>query len=106
MGLMRQITDGKTGIREFLLLEETDSGIVMTVKHVGPKIEDIPGRTFHLKLARFDGKEAVFENQGEGTLKSVIYRKQDDGGLYAANRVERNGQVRDIELPFKRMQRN
>ncbi len=103
MGLMRQVTDGKTGIREFLLLEETDAGIIMTVKHVGPKIEDIPGRTFHMKLGKFDGKEAVFENQGEGSLKSVVYRKQDDGGLYAAIRVDRNGQVRDIELPFKRM---
>src|SRR5687768_5588828 len=93
MGLMRQVTDGKPGIREFLLLEETDAGMVMTVKHVGPKFEDIPGRTFQLKLGKFDGKEANFENQGDGSLKSVTYRKQDDGGLYAAIRVDRNGQL-------------
>ena len=104
MGLMRQVSDGRTQIREFLLLEETDSGIVMTVKHVGPRIADIPGRTYHMKLAKFDGTEAVFENTGEGTLKAVVYRKQQDG-LYAAIKVDRNGQLRDIELPFKQMER-
>ena len=102
MGMMRQVTGGKTTVREFILLEEAEEGIRMTVKHVGPMMEDVLGRTMHLKLARFDGKEAVFENAGPESLKAVTYRKENDGSLYAAIKVERNGQTRDIELPFSR----
>ena len=105
MGMMRQVTEGKVGVREFILLEEGEDGIRMSVKHVGPKMADIPGRAYTLKLAKFDGTEAVFENPGEGTLKAVIYRKLSDGGLYAGIRVDRNGQIRDIDFHFKRMER-
>lgn len=33
MGMMRQVTDGRVSVREFILLEESEEGMRMTVKH-------------------------------------------------------------------------
>jgi hypothetical protein len=103
MGMMRQTTDGKTGIREYEIIEETPEGILMTFKHVGPKMVDIPGRSLTRKLVSIKNDEAIFESIGPEPKQKIVYRKEAAGSMYVMVEIENNGKVRKIELPMKRM---
>jgi hypothetical protein len=103
MGLMRQLTDGKVSVREYILIEETHEGILMSVKHLGPKMADIPGRSISLRLTSLENGKAVFENAGEGALKKVIYGPVTGDSMYAGIEVVHNEQLTKIDLPYQRV---
>jgi hypothetical protein len=103
MGMMRQTTDGKTGIREYEIIEETPEGILMTFKHVGPKMVDIAGRSLTRKLVSIKNDEAIFESLGPEPKQKIVYKKEADGSMNVLVEIDQNGKLRKIELPMKRM---
>lgn len=102
LGMMREEVDGKTVIREFEVVEETPEGLMMTVKHFTPLMEEIPGRLLSRKLVSLKVGEAVFESTGPEPKQKLIYTKDGKDGLKAVVELLRNGKPVRLEIPMKR----
>lgn len=101
LGSCRWTAQGKTVFREFLLLEETDEGLVMTVSHVGPKMAKLEEKPPTFLLESLKENEAVFREQKPEQPTRIRYRREPDGGLYARVETHRNGQPAVLEFPMK-----
>jgi hypothetical protein len=98
MGMARTIQAGKVREHEFTLLRQEANGDIVYVASPSKQTET----TFKLTSLR-DG-EAVFENPQHDFPKRVIYtRKADDSLLAAIEGPGRDGKVRRVEYPFKRV---
>lgn len=98
-GSSRIVTpDGKTAFREFMVIEESAEGIVMTLQHVGHQMSpETPPVSFTLR--RNQNGEAVFENPQHDSPQRIIYRKQADGSILA--RVEKLDGTEASEFPMR-----
>ena len=101
LGTCRWTLQGRTVFREFLLLEETPEGLVMTVSHVGPKMVKLEEKPESFKLESLKDGEVVFVGEKAEKPSRIHYRKEADGGLYARVETHRNGQPAVLEFPMK-----
>lgn len=76
LGTSQTVVNGRTVFFEFIKIEQSEGGIVMT-----PAPKGRPSVPF--KLVSLDGKKAVFENLEHDFPKRIIYQLRDDGSLAA-----------------------
>jgi hypothetical protein len=101
MGMFRQVRGEVISVREFEVIEETGTDVVMTIKHFTPDLKEIPGRVLVRNLVSVKGDEAIFESTGEGPKQKLVYRKDGDV-LNAKVELMRNGQPVTLDIPMKR----
>jgi hypothetical protein len=98
IGMARNVQAGKVREYEFTLLRQEPNGDIVYVASPSKQTQT----TF--KLTSLRGGEAVFENPEHDFPKKVIYTRKADGSLLAA--IEgpgRDGKIRRVEYPFKRV---
>ncbi len=76
LGTSQVIVEGRTAFFEFIKIEQTEGGIVMTPAPKGKL--SVP-----FKMVSLAGKKAVFENLEHDFPKRIIYQLRDDGSLVA-----------------------
>jgi hypothetical protein len=105
-GVFRLVVEEKTRVLEFLVIEETEAGIIYRFKHYNSAMvpwEEDP-LVFH--LVSLEGSRAVFEapKKVTDTPRRLIYHLRDDGKLSV--RVEgweeKNGEAEAFELVLDR----
>jgi hypothetical protein len=98
IGMARNVQAGKVREYEFTLLRQEPNGDIVYVASPSKQTQTI------FKLTSLRGGEAVFENPEHDFPKKVIYTRKADGSLLAA--IEgpgRDGKIRRVEYPFKRV---
>jgi hypothetical protein len=105
VGMMRQVANGKTVMRELETVEETPEGILLRVKHFDAKMEEIVSKTLVRKLASVKHGEAVFEGVGPEAGRKIVYRLEKDGRLFVQVDVVREGKVVPLTFTMERMGR-
>jgi hypothetical protein len=98
MGMARNVQAGKVREYEFTLLRQERNGDIVYVASPSKQTQT----TF--KLTSLRAGEAVFENPEHDFPKKIVYARQSDGSLLAA--IEgpgRDGKLRRVEYPFKRV---
>lgn len=76
LGTSQTIVDGRTSFFEFIKIEQTEGGIVMTPAPKGKL--SVP-----FKMVSLAGKKAVFENLEHDFPKRILYQLRDNGSLVA-----------------------
>ena len=76
LGTSQVVVDGRTAFFEFIKVEQTDGGVVMTPAPRGKL--SVP-----FKLVHLDGKKAVFENPAHDFPKRIAYELRESGSLVA-----------------------
>lgn len=76
LGTSHTVVDGRTAFFEFMKIEQTAGGIVMTPAPKGKL--SVPFR-----MVSLDGKKAVFENLEHDFPKRIVYQLRDNGALAA-----------------------
>ena len=76
LGTSQTVVNGRTAFFEFIKVEQTDGGIVMT-----PAPQGKPSVPF--KMVRLEGKKAVFENLEHDFPKRILYQLREGGALVA-----------------------
>lgn len=92
LGTSQTIVDGRTVFFEFLKIEQSEGGIVMT-----PAPRGKPSVPF--KLVSLAGKKAVFENLEHDFPKRIIYQLRDDGSLVARIEGDKPEQSQELVMP-------
>jgi DNA-binding beta-propeller fold protein YncE len=90
LGTSQTVAGGKTKSFEFMRIEQTGEGIVMTPAPMGNK--SVP-----FKLVG-DGRGAVFENLEHDFPKRIIYRLREDGSLVARIEGEKAEQAQEFVM--------
>lgn len=97
LGVSRTVKNGKTVEFEFMQLRLNDAGKLVFIALPSGQKET----TF---VASAIDKDAVtFENPQHDFPQKVIYRLQSDGHLVARIEGTRNGKVRGVDFPMKRV---
>lgn len=92
LGTSQTIVDGRTVFFEFIKIEQSEGGIVMT-----PAPRGKPSVPF--KLVSLAGKKAVFENPEHDFPKRIIYQLRDDGSLVARIEGDKPEQSQEFVMP-------
>jgi uncharacterized protein DUF6265 len=98
MGMARTVQAGKVREYEFTLLRQEANGDILYVASPSKQSEAA------FKLTSLRNGEAVFENPQHDFPKKIVYARQPDGSLLAA--IEgpgRDGKLRRVEYPYKRV---
>jgi hypothetical protein len=91
IGVGRVTGDGQTFFFEYLRIEERPDGIFYVAQPLGgPKVD--------FKLVKLAAGEAIFENLAHDFPKRIIYRKLENGGLFA--RTEGDGTEKEKPSEF------
>ena len=98
LGMSRTVKAGRTVEYEFIVLRADESG---TLQYIASPSGQKP-TAFNL-ISLIDGS-AVFENQANDFPQRIIYTRQPDGSVLASIEGERNGKVRRVEFPYRRVE--
>jgi len=101
IGVFRMARDGKTTLREAILLEDLPAGQVMTVQHYQAGFTRPHGKATGFPLARSAASEWVFENRAHDFPQRIVYRLGSDGELLARIEGERGGKPAAVDFPMK-----
>lgn len=96
LGMSRTVAKGRIAEHEFLQIRVQDGRVVYIAKPSGQ-----PEATF--TAAKIGPREVVFENPAHDFPQRIIYRLQADGGIAARIEGMREGKVRGIDFPMKRV---
>jgi hypothetical protein len=99
LGTMRMMKDDKATLYEILVLEQTEPGVTLAVKHFKPGLlgqEEKDQADRYALIERGDGR-VVFEKQGGSPLR-VIWEKRPNGGLAVVRGTQQDGQWRWSDL--------
>ena len=96
LGMSRTVAKGRIAEHEFLQIRVQDGRLVYVAKPARK-----PEATF--TATKVDAGEVVFENPAHDFPQRIIYRLQADGGLAARIEGTRNGQVRGVDFPMRRV---
>jgi len=99
MGVSRTTANGRTVEYEFLLIRADEAGDLHYVAKPSGQAEHA------FKLVRLTATEAVFEDPAHDFPQRIIYTLREDGSLLAAIEGLRNGQLRRVEFPYRRVER-
>jgi hypothetical protein len=91
--------EGKTVFREFISVDETSDGVVMTIGHFGPglKPENTP---VPFRLVKLTESEAIFENPKHDHPQRVAYLRQPDGSVIS--RISLMDGTRAVDFPMRK----
>jgi hypothetical protein len=103
MGTNRVISNRRTVLRQFFVIEQSGDGITLSMRAVGEKGTDLPENASFLRLVSLSSSEAVFESPGELTRR-MTYRLDPDGALSGRVDTFRSGGGGPERIQF-RMQR-
>lgn len=101
IGASRTVVKGKTVSYEYLRVVETSDGGIEYIA----KPSTNPGETA-FKLKSFNGDEVIFENTAHDFPQRIIYRKGTADSLFARIEGQRNGEMRGMDIPMKRISCN
>jgi hypothetical protein len=97
LGVSRTVAGERTVEYEFIVLRETaEGGLVFEAHPSGQAGAEFP-------LVRWSARELVFENTAHDFPQRIVYTLNDDGSLLAAIEGERNGKLRRVEFPYRRV---
>lgn len=97
LGVSRTTAGERTLEYEFIVLRSDESGQVLYVAKPSGQVETV------FTLKRVSASEAVFENPGHDFPQRIIYSLLPDGGLLAAIEGIRDGGLRRVEFPYRRV---
>jgi hypothetical protein len=98
LGMSRTVKAGRTVEYEFIVLRADESG---TLQYIASPSGQTP-TTF--KLISLGDGSAVFENKANDFPQRIIYTRKPDGSLLASIEGERNGKVRRVDYPYRRVE--
>jgi hypothetical protein len=96
LGMSRTVAKGRIAEHEFLQIRVMDGRIVYIAKPSGQ-----PEATF--TAVKVGPREVMFENPAHDFPQRIIYRLQADGGIAARIEGTRDGKVRGVDFPMKRV---
>lgn len=91
LGTSQTLVGGRTAFFEFIKIEHSAEGIVMTPAPRGKL--SVP-----FKMVRLEGKKAVFENLEHDFPKRIIYQLRGDGSLAASIEGEKPEQTQEFVM--------
>ncbi len=97
VGMGRTVVGDRAVAYEYLRIVETEEGLNYIAKPSQNKDETI------FKLVKAREGELVFENPGHDFPQRIIYRKEGNDALFARIEGTRNGELRGIDFPKKRV---
>lgn len=97
VGMGRTVVGEKAVTHEYLRIIETADGLAYIAKPSQNKEETI------FKLIKASGGELVFENLEHDFPQRIIYRKDGADSLFARIEGTRNGELRGMDFPKKRV---
>ncbi len=98
LGMSRTVKAGRTVEYEFIVLRADESG---TLQYIASPSGQTPTA---FKLISLVGGSAVFENKANDFPQRIIYSRKSDGSLLARIEGERNGKVRRVDYPYRRVE--
>jgi hypothetical protein len=96
LGVSRTVRGGVTRQHEFMQLRDTADGLVFIARPSGQAEASFAAE-------RVGARGASFHNPGHDFPQRVIYESPEDGTLDARIEGQRNGQLRTIRFPMKRV---
>ena len=102
MGMFRLMSGDKVAVYEYLLLEASDEGVTMRMRHYRPGLVDADPAPIRLKLAEASKEKLVFENLDNDKLKRVTYAVNADGQLTVSVETIREDKPTTFTLRFQR----
>lgn len=97
IGMSRTVNGGKTSAWEFIRIVTEGDGLDYVAKPNTNKEETV------FKLARASTDEIVFENMLHDFPQRIIYRKAAPDTLFARIEGTRDGKLRGVDFPMKRV---
>ncbi len=97
MGTGQTVAGDRTVEHEFVVIRADAAGDLLYVA----KPSGQPEGTF--KLVRLTAREAVFENLAHDFPQRISYALNADGSLLAAIEGTKNGRLRRVEFPYRRV---
>jgi len=97
LGLSRSVKGGKTIFTEYTQIREQNGALSMFVQ-LG-----LAKSTTEFRLTNLSSNEAVFTSDLENPHQ-LIYRKKDDGSLFARTEGTKNGKPVFEDYPYRRAQ--
>lgn len=91
LGTSQTVVGGRTAFFEFVKIEETADGIVMTPAPRGKL--SVPFR-----MVRLEGGKAVFENLAHDFPKRITYQLREDGSLAASIHGDKPEQTQEFVM--------
>jgi len=106
MGMFRLMEGERTNLLEFFSLRETPEGLEMRLRHFSPSLElGEKDDAITLRLATYDGTEAVFENPVHTRPKqTIISRTGDNSYVVRSEVIGETGETRWIEVTWQRVE--
>ena len=95
LGLSRTVRGGRTIFTEYTQIREQNGALSMFVQ-LG-----LATSVTEFRLTKFSTNEAVFTSDLENPNR-LIYRKKDDGSLFARTEGTKNGQPVSKDYPYRR----
>lgn len=95
-GVGRTLRGGATRDHEFMQFRDTPAGLVFTARPSGQ-----PEASFALE--RSGPRSVAFHNPAHDFPQRVVYESPDDDTVHAHIEGQRNGQLRTIRFPLKRI---
>lgn len=97
MGTSHSVKDGKTYEHEFIRIVKNDAG---TIEYIArPSGQE--GASF--SLIELDERKAVFENLQHDFPQRIIYRRISSDSLIARIEGVRDGKLRGIDFPYRKI---
>lgn len=97
LGMARTVRAGRTVEHEFMQLREAADGRLAFIAQPSNQAST------HFPLLRLTDQESVFENAGHDFPQRVIYRLESADRLAARIEGLRNGVLRNIDFPMRRV---
>jgi uncharacterized damage-inducible protein DinB len=106
MGMFRLTEGERTVVLEFFSLRTAAEGLEMRLRHFSPSLElGEKDDAIILRLASYDGTEAVFENPVHTRPKqTVIHRTGPDNYVVRSEIIGDSGEARWIEVAWQRVE--
>ncbi|HEU4388103.1 MAG TPA: DUF6265 family protein [Blastocatellia bacterium] len=103
MGMFRYVKDGKAVFYEFLLIEQTQDGPVLRLKHFNPGLigREEKAEVYSYPLVEYNENRAVFERPDKLT-RLTFHRKSADSLSVVLDQT-RDGKLTSTEFVYKRV---
>jgi hypothetical protein len=105
VGTCRMIRNGKVGMYEFMLIEQTGDDVELRIRHYRWNMADIDKEPLVWKLVKSGEKELIFENPSRERVRRIEYRRDGDVSLSCTLVSVKDGQDSTQVFEFKKTAR-
>lgn len=102
VGTCRMTKNGKIGLYEFMLIEQTGDEVELRIRHFRWNMADIDKEPIVWKLVRSTEKELVFQNPERERVRRIEYRREGDASLSCTLVSIKDGKESTQAFQFKR----